>query len=161
MTILTISPIFWQFLQFFFGNFDDFLQCWQLFTMLTNFDNSVVWALNLGPNPTQPKSDVKHFAIDIYLCHEFCLHFVPDRVPPCETWPILTTFALSRLDQMLLDCKKKSPTLHIYEVTKNWQAFLWAFYVEPHIFPPSYRTNSVRKKDFCLLRGPEGGGNPI
>ena len=27
--------------------------------------------------------------------------------------------------------------------------------------PASYRTNSVRNKDFCLLRGPEGGGNPI
>ena len=96
MTILTISTIFDTFDNS-FGNFDDF------FAMLTNL---VVWALNLGPNPTQPKSDVKHFAIDIYLCHEFCLHFVPDRVPPCETWPILTTFALSRLDQMLLDCKK-------------------------------------------------------
>ena len=52
------------------------------------------------------KSYVKHAAIDIYLCHEFCLHFAPDRVPPYETGPILTTFALSRPDQMLYDCKK-------------------------------------------------------
>ena len=66
--------------------------------ILTNW---VVWA---KPNPTQ--SDVKHFAFDIYLCHEFCLHFAPDRVPPYETGPILTTFALSRPDQMLFDCKK-------------------------------------------------------
>ena len=95
MTILTISPIFWQFLQFFlviltiFCNVDNYSQCWQILT------NSVVWALNLGPNPTQPKSDVKHFAIDIYLCHEFCLvlwnlanfdHFCPLPAGPNVTW---------------------------------------------------------------------------
>ena len=52
------------------------------------------------------KSYVKHVVIDIYLCHEFCLHFALDRVPPYETGPIWTTFALSWQDQMLFDCKK-------------------------------------------------------
>ena len=44
---------------------------------------------------------MKHAAIDIYLCHEFCLHFAPDRVPPYETGPILTTFALYNQNRFL------------------------------------------------------------
>ena len=104
MTILTISTIFDTFDNS-FGNFDDFFA---MLTIIHNVDKfqQIWWSGPLIWGQTQPNPKVmKHFAIDIYLCHEFCLHFVPDRVPPCETWPILTTFALSKLDQMLHDCK--------------------------------------------------------
>ena len=54
MTILTISPIFWQFLQFFlviltiFCNVDNYSQCWQILTI--RWSGPLIWG-QTQPNP--------------------------------------------------------------------------------------------------------------
>ena len=104
-----------------------------------------------------------------YLCQSFCLHIAPDRVPPYKTRPILTTFALSRLDQMLFDCKKQSPTLHshIQEKSQKIGNFFFEHFSGNHIYmiggadsaPPAF--NRVKTFDpyhaHCsqITRGPK------
>ena len=158
MTILTISPSFWQFLQFFlviltiFCNVDNYSQCWQILT------NSVVWALNLGPNPTQK------------WCETFCnWHlFVSWILPSFCSWQSPPLWNLANFDHI---CPLPAgPNVTSLQKVISNTPYLWSHkklasfslsILRGTTSPPSYMTNSVRKKDFCLLRGPEGGGNPI
>ena len=92
MTILTISPIFWQFLQFFlviltiFCNVDNYSQCWQILTI--RWSGPLIWG------QTQPNPKVMWNILQLtFICvMNFAFILFPTESPLVKLgqfWPLL------------------------------------------------------------------------